>query len=149
MTPFPNQESLDFMAALGRMPDCGISKWGIFAHFCHESFYFRRRAGVHNFIFLPKPARWNGLTTIGTTKDGKVTGEYVDFTTLDEMLAYYLEYVKNIFPKALSCQNCSHCFAWGLEHWNETGIYPRQLIELLKLLQGEQEVADAFDKYVK
>ena len=145
---FPNQESLDFLAALGKTPDYGLPKWMIFAHFCHESFYFKRRAGLHNFMFLVKPSGWDGLVAVSVDKDGGKSKEFVDFVTIDEMIFYYLNYVKTIFPGVMKCKNCSTCFAWALENWNDTGIYPRQLIELLKFLQGEEEVTLAFDRLV-
>lgn len=146
-----NDRAKAVIKALGDLDNIGLPKMAIFTHLCDESNFFSRFAGQFNYAWFPITSRWNGRVAVVVNKNGEPL-RFADFDSIEEMLTYYIEFIKKNFPHCLDCGDCWICYLEGLSNgpkkWNDSDIYSRRLRELYQYLDGEDEVRMAFDLYV-
>lgn len=141
------EKSREFIKALGPLKSSGFSPWAIYTHACHETGYFRRVAGKHNYWRIEKPARWQGPVARDWDQDdgANTLMEFVDWESCDEALAFYAALVEKIYPESFAARACHNCFLRGLAKWDADSAYSDKLLALYDLLRGEEQVGRDFN----
>jgi len=153
-----NDKAIEFMGGLKEIQETGISTWAVYTHACHETGYFKRVIGRHNFWGIKKPQKWSGMTHEILThefEDGKNVPkiqEFADWDTISEALAFYLGLIERLYTPSWDCKECAQCFLRGLTKgkykWATDPLYVEKLCALYGLLRQDEEIIKAFNIYV-